>query len=280
MEYKRLFNGEKISVLGLGTWRMGGSLYPDYSQDDQVIGTIQAAIELGYTHIDTAEMYAAGHTEELVGKAILNFPRQSLFITTKIWHTNLSYEDIHPALQGSLRRLGTDYIDMCLVHWPNKNISFDETFRALNEMVAAGEVHHLGVSNFNLEMLQRAQELCATPIVTNQVPYNLYNHTYIKNGVLKYCQQNDILVTAYSPFDRGAVLINDEVQRIAAQYGKTPAQIALHWLIQQPNVVTIPMSSSPEHLKSNLGALDVALSPAESDVLDHLELPEEALWPE
>src|SRR3990172_3256303 len=115
MEYKRLFNGEKISVLGLGTWRMGGSLYPDYSQDDQVIGTIQAAIELGYTHIDTAEMYAAGHTEELVGKAILNFPRQSLFITTKIWHTNLSYEDIHPALQGSLRRLGTDYIDICLV---------------------------------------------------------------------------------------------------------------------------------------------------------------------
>ena len=280
MEFKSLSTGENISALGLGTWRMGGSLYPDYSQDDQVIDTIQAAIDLGYTHIDTAEMYAAGHTEELIGKAIKNYPRQSLFITTKIWQTNLSYEDLHPALKGSLRRLGTDYIDLCLVHWPNPNISFDETFRALNEMVGTGEVRHLGVSNFNLEMLQRAQELSATPIVTNQVPYNLYNHTYVNNGVLKYCQQNDILVTAYSPFDRGTVFNNHEVQRIATQYGKTPAQIALHWLIQQPNVVTIPMSSKPEHLKSNLGALDVALSPDESDVLDHLELPEEAVWPE
>ena len=280
MEYQSLYNGEKISVLGLGTWRMGGMLYPEYSQDKQVIETIQVAIELGYTHIDTAEIYAAGHTEELVGDAIRQYPRQSLFIATKIWHTNLNYVDLFPALQGSLKRLGTDFIDLCLVHWPNENIPFDETFRALNEMVAAGDVHHLGVSNFNLEMLQRAQELSLTPIATNQVPYNLYNSKYVKNGVLNYCQQNNILVTAYSPFDRGLVLSNHRVQQIAAQYEKTPAQIALHWLIRQPGVITIPMSSKPEHLKSNLGALDVHLTTEELEVLNNLELPAEALWPE
>jgi len=280
MEYKTIYNGERISALGLGTWRLGGTLYPEYSQDKQVIETIQAAIELGYSHIDTAEMYASGHTEELVGDAIRQFPRQSLFIATKIWHTNLRYAEMFSALQGCLKRLGTDYIDLCLVHWPNLNIPFDETFRALNEMVAAGDVHHLGVSNFNLEMLQRAQALSATPIATNQVPYNLYNSKYVKNGVLKYCQQNNILVTAYSPFDRGMVLDNHQLRQIAMQYEKTPAQIALYWLIRQPGVITIPMSSKTQHLKSNLGALEVHLTPEELEVLNQLELPAEALWPE
>jgi diketogulonate reductase-like aldo/keto reductase len=128
--------------------------------------------------------------------------------------------------------------------------------------------------------MQQAQALSSPPIVTNQVPYNLYNLEYVKNGVLKHCQEQGVLLTAYSPFDRGTVLGDPEVVRIADMYGKTPAQIALAWLLRQPGVITIPMSEDPAHLKSNLGALDIQFSMEDIEILDNLEMPEEALWPE
>jgi diketogulonate reductase-like aldo/keto reductase len=280
MKHKTLKTGEQIPVLGLGTWRLGGSLFPDYSQDRQSVKTIQAAIELGYTHIDTAEIYGDGHTEELIGRAIQGYPRSDLFITTKVWHTHLAYAKVHEAVKKSLKRLHCDYIDLGLVHWPNMNIPFNETFDALNELVDTGEVRHLGVSNFDLEGLRQAQTLSATPIVTDQVPYNLYNRTCVTSGILEYCQENDLILTAHSPFDRGTLLNDPKLRQLAARYDKTPAQLALHWLIQQPNVITIPMSSNPEHLHSNIEALDIQLAPQDMEILNNLELPEEALWPE
>jgi diketogulonate reductase-like aldo/keto reductase len=280
MEVKKLITGEEIPVLGLGTWRMGGSLYPDYSQDSQVVELIQTAIQLGYTHIDTAELYADGHTEELIGRAVKDFPRESLFITTKVWHTNLSYSAVLRSLEGSLKRLGSHYVDFCLIHYPDPATPLQETFKALNELVANGKVRYLGVSNFSLQQMQEARAISAAPIVTNQVPYNLYNPAYRKNGVLKYCQEQGVLLTAYSPFDRGTVLNDPEVKRIAALHGKTTAQVALAWLIRQPGVITIPMSGNRSHLKSNLEALDIQFSREEIDRLNNLEMPEEALWPE
>jgi diketogulonate reductase-like aldo/keto reductase len=280
MKYLTLKNGEQIPVLGLGTWRLGGSLFPDYSQDKQCVKTIQTAIELGYTHIDTAEIYGDGHTEELIGRAIQGFSRSDLFITTKVWHTHMAYADVHASVKKSLKRLHCDYIDLCLVHWPNTNIPFNETFDALNELVEAGEVRHLGVSNFDLEGLRQAQTLSATPILTNQVPYSLYNRACVANGTLEYCQENDLILTAHSPFDRGTLLNDPELRQVAARHGKTSAQVALHWLVQQPNVITIPMSSNPEHLHSNMEALDMELTPRDMEILNSLELPEEALWPE
>jgi diketogulonate reductase-like aldo/keto reductase len=280
MKYKKLVTGEEIPVLGLGTWRMGGSLYPDYSQDSQVVAILQTAIQLGYTNIDTAEVYANGHTEELVGRAARRFPRESLFITTKIWHTNLGFSAVHRSLDSSLKRLNSDYVDMCLIHYPDSTTPLSETFDALNELVARGKIKYVGVSNFNLLQMQQAQALSSPPIVTNQVPYNLYNLEYVKNGVLKHCQEQGVLLTAYSPFDRGTVLSDPEVGRIADMYGKTPAQIAIAWLLRQPGVITIPMSEDPAHLKSNLGALDIQFSSEDIEILDNLEMPEEALWPE
>jgi diketogulonate reductase-like aldo/keto reductase len=280
MKYKMLITGEEIPVLGLGTWRMGGSLQPDYSQDNQVVEILQTAIQLGYTHIDTAEIYAGGHTEELVGRASKKFPRESLFITTKIWHANLSFASVHGSFDASLKRLDSDYIDMCLIHYPDPATPLRETFDALNELVAHGKIRYIGVSNFDLRQMQEAQALSDSPITTNQVPYNLYRHTYRKNGVINYCQEQGILVTAYSPFDRGVVLDDPEVGKIASSYGKTAAQIALAWLIYQPGVITIPMSGDPSHLRSNLDALDIQFSSHDLEILDNLEMPEEALWPE
>ena len=280
MFYESLYNGDQIPVLGQGTWGLGGGMVADYSRDDHARNAIRSAIELGYTHIDTAEMYGAGHTEELVGQVIRDYPRQELFISSKVWHITMNYQDTLKALEGSLRRLATPYLDLYLIHRPNHDFPLEETFRALNELVEQGKVRHLGVSNFNLGQLKRAQSLSATPLVTNQVPYNLHNRAYQKNGVLEYCQANGILLTAYSPIDRGHLLKDATILRIAQEIDATPPQIALQWLLRQPRVIALPMSSRVDHLQENLGALHLALSDEKFDELNQIELSEEVLWPE
>jgi diketogulonate reductase-like aldo/keto reductase len=192
----------------------------------------------------------------------------------------MNYQDTLAALEGSLQRLGTDYLDLYLIHRPNRDIPLEETFRALNELVRQGKVLHLGVSNFNLAQMKRAQALSETPLVTNQVPYNLHNRAYTKNGVLDYCQQNGILLTAYSPIDRGHLVVDSVVQNVAEKYRATPAQVALHWLICQPGVIALPMSTKREHLQQNLGALNLEISDEDMRMLNEIELPEETLWPE
>jgi diketogulonate reductase-like aldo/keto reductase len=280
MQYKTLYSGYSIPVLGQGTWGIGGFMSPDYSKDEAGVEAIRTAIELGYTHIDTAEMYGRGHTEELVGQAIRDFNREDLFICSKVWHVTQNYEDTLKALEGSLKRLTTDYLDLYLIHRPNYDIPLEETFRALNQLVKEGKVRHLGVSNFSLAQLQHAQDLADIPLATNQVPYNLHNRLYQRNGVLDYCREHNMLLTAYSPIDRGHLASDSALQRLAASYEATPVQVALHWLVRQPGVIALPMSSRREHLQENLGALELKLSREDIHTLDHLELPEENLWPE
>ena len=280
MKTKTLYNGEKIPVIGQGTWGLGGGMTWDDSQDEMALQAIRNAIELGYTHIDTAEMYGRGHAEELVGQVIGDFKREDLFITSKVWKITMYYKNTLRALESSLLRLGTDYLDLYLIHRPNREIPLDETFRALNQLVEQGKVKYLGVSNFNLEQLKRAQALADTPLVTNQVPYNLHKRTYVDNGVLEYCQENNILLTAYSPIDRGYLLEDPKVKEIAEKYAARPSQVALNWLILQPKVIALPMSTKREHLQENLGALDLELSQEDIQKLDQIEFPEEVLWPE
>lgn len=279
MQYRTLFNGEQLPVLGFGTWRLGGNMTPDVSRDAEIIQTLQTAIQLGYTHIDTAEMYGGGHTEELVGQAIHPFERSKLQIGTKIWHSNLAYDDVLWAFEGSLKRLGTDYIDFYIIHLPSAQVPMDETFRALNELVASGRVRHLGVSNFRVQQIQQAQELSKTPLVMSQAPCSLYNRRYIKNGTQNYCNENNILMAAYSPFESGEVLDHPQVVEMAKRYGVSPAQIALHWLARQPGMLVYMMSMDLEHLKDNIAALEIELEAEDVTALDNLELPEEKLWP-
>jgi diketogulonate reductase-like aldo/keto reductase len=270
MRYEHLPNGERIPVLGYGTWRLGGGMAPNYSRDREIVDLLHEAIELGYTHIDTAEIYGGGHTEELIGRAIQHYDRQDLFITTKVWHTNLRLQDVLDSLKGSLRRLSSDYVDLYLIHWPNSGIPMEETFEALNELIDQGQIRFVGVSNFDLEQLTRARALSAAPIATNQVPYNLHNRRYVLNGVLKYCQENDILLTAYSPIDRGVILDDPEVSKIANKYQATSAQVALNWLIRQSEVIAIPMTSNPKHLRDNIGALEIELEEEDVKRLDDI----------
>lgn len=271
MKYKNIADNGKIPVIGLGTWEVGGHRSPDYSQDDEIVAAFRAALELGYTHIDTAEMYGGGHTEELVGQAIRGVDRQDLFITSKVWPDNLYYQDVLDAADGSLSRLGIDYLDLYLIHWPSESVPLEETFRALNELGERGQVKRLGVSNFNLSQLKQARQLSQTRLVCNQVPYSLFHREYVKNGVLNYCQENNILMTAYTPIEKGKVANHAKLKEIAAKYEATPVQIALNWLVQQPQVITIPMSTNKQHLAENLAAADLELSKEDIHLLDQMQ---------
>ncbi len=271
MKYETL-HGVQIPKIGFGTWSMGGESSADPSKDAESMAALLSALSLGYTHFDTAEIYSGGHSEELLGQAVAEsgIKRETLFITSKVWPHHLTYPEVLKACENSLRRLKMEYLDLYLIHWPNPLIPLDETFRALNQLVSEGKVKHLGVSNFNLKRLKRARELSETPLLANQVPYCLPNKKYVKNGVLEYCQQNDVLLTAYSPIKFRNLKVNQTLKEIAAAHNATSFQIALAWLVTQPRVIAIPMSHNPMHQRENLLAADIELTPEEIKKLDDL----------
>ena len=254
-----------IPKIGFGTWRIGGAGSPDPGQDARSLAALRSALDLGYTHFDTAESYAAGHAEELLGQAIRSssLARPGLFITSKVSPEHLGYADVLRSCGGSLRRLAMEYLDLYLVHWPGRGIPLAETFRALNQLVAEGRVRRLGVSNFNLKLLKEAVALSETPLLTDQVSYSLPDRTSVENGVLAYSQANQILLTAYTPLNRRFISGNAPLRELAKQRGCTPQQIALAWLTRQPRVITIPISFDPQHQADNLAATDIVLTEAE-----------------
>lgn len=245
----------------------------DPSQDERVLAALNAALDMGYRHIDTAEMYAGGHTEELIGQALRGRQREELFIVSKVWQTHMRYEEVLRACQGSLRRLGLDYLDMYMIHWPSRSVPLEETMRALNQLVLDGATRYIGVCNFDLDLLRQAQEYSSVPIAMNQVPYNLHQRDYARNGVLAHCREHKILLTAYTPVERGQAGDFELLHRLAVKYQADPFQIALYWLVRQPGVIAIPMSLNPAHLKSNLEALDLDLEAADLEMLDRLGAP-------
>jgi diketogulonate reductase-like aldo/keto reductase len=251
-----------LPKIGFGTWMIGGESFPDLTTDPASMSALRSALEIGYTHFDTAEYYAGGHAEELVGRAAreANTNRENLFITTKVSPEHLNYADVFKSCENSLRRLNMEYIDLYLIHWPRVGMKLEETFRALNKLVRDGKVKNLGVSNFNLKLLKQAQSFSESSIITDQVPYSLPNHTYVENGVVEYCRKNDILVTAYSPLKFRSMRVNKTLGDISKAHSATPFQIALTWLVMQPRVITIPMSFNPVHIKENFDAAEIPLS--------------------
>ena len=264
MRYETIHN-LTLPKIGFGTWKIGGGSYANPKTDPASMTALRSALEVGYTHFDTAEMYANGHSEELLGQAIResNIPRETLFITSKVMPSHLKYDQVLNACESSLHRLQMEVIDLYLIHWPAASIKLDETFRALNKLVRDGKVKYLGVSNFNLKLLKEAQSLSETPIITNQVPYSLSERSYVKNGVLEYCQKNNILFTAYSPIEEGKLRSSHKIDAIANTHHVTPFQIALAWVIAQPKIITIPMSANPKHISENFEAAEIKLSEQE-----------------
>src|SRR5258706_6262922 len=176
-----------LPKIGFGTARVGGRIIPNYRHDAYWVTTLLSALELGYTHFDTAELYALGYSERLIGRAMRDTgtKREDILITTKVWPIHLRYHSLLLACQNSMRRLNVDYIDVYLIHIPNPFIALKDSFQALNQLVREGKIKYIGVSNFNLKLLQEAQSLSETPIITNQIPYSIGNRFYEMNGVIK-----------------------------------------------------------------------------------------------
>jgi len=247
--------GVKIPPIGLGTWGIGGGMTPDRSNDDYYINVVRKAIELGMWHIDTAEMYGAGHTEEIVGKAIKEYDREDIFITTKVKGENLSREKLIKALRGSLERLNLKYVDLYLVHWPNPRVPLRETMKTLEELVDRGLIRFIGVSNFDVKLIEEARNhLSHEDIVNVQNRYSLM-HRGDEKDVIPYCQKEKITYTAYTPLEKGSLAKDSFLAEIGKKYGKTAAQVALNWIISQPYMITIPKASNPKHLEENAGAM-------------------------
>ncbi|RIK29874.1 MAG: aldo/keto reductase [Anaerolineae bacterium] len=262
-----------LPKIGFGAWRIGGNSSPNPALDSKSLTALRSALAAGYTHFDTAESYADGHSEELIGEAVRGsgVKRENLFITSKVHPRNLKYDDVLKACEKSLRRLNMDYVDLYLIHWPGTGTKYEETFRALNKLVRDGKVKHLGVSNFDLKLLKQAQTLSETPILTNQVPFSISDRSYVENGALDYCQQNEILLTAYSPVDEGKLRSNKTLEAIAKAHNATIFQIALAWVISHPRVITIPMSFNPQHIQENFDAAEIELTSQEINSLANLK---------
>jgi diketogulonate reductase-like aldo/keto reductase len=265
MEFRELTKGVNIPILGLGTWGMGGRETPDKVRDSETVTAIRMAVELGLTHIDTAEYYGAGHAEELVGEAIEGMDRGKLFITSKVWHNHLHRDDLLRSIRASLKRLGSDYVDLYLIHWPNPDVSLKETMGAMEECLREGHTRFIGVSNFSAQLMEEAQNLLReTKLVANQVQYSLLDQKP-RMELLPTCRRMGVSLIAYRPLERGAILQTQNVvmDEIAKAHSKTRVQVALNWLIAQDNIFTIPKSTNPIHIMEFMGALDWRLTPDE-----------------
>jgi diketogulonate reductase-like aldo/keto reductase len=267
---KSLKNGFTMPVFGLGTWTIGGKREYNPDNDDQAnIASIKNAIEAGITHIDTAESYADGYAETLVGKAIQGYEREKLFLVSKVRKEKLRYADLLQSTQQSLNRLQTNYLDLFLIHSPSESIAIEESMQAMTELKKTGLIKNIGVSNFSVQRFEAAQAVTSEPIVVNQLHLNLQYRETEQKGLVKFCQTNDVMFVAWRPLQGGqlAVEAGSLLKKISQKYHKTPNQIAINWLIAQKNLVTISMMKSAEHLRENLGAVDWQMDPADIELL-------------
>ena len=266
-------SGERIPRVGQGCMGIGGGFSRDQSVAASHVTALELGIDLGLTFLDTAEVYAAGHSEEIVGR-VAKGKREKLFIATKFSPDNHEYSKVVSAAERSLHRLQTDYIDLYQIHWPNPSVPIGETIRAMEDLVASGKVRHIGLSNFSVREMRAAQDaLGSGKIFSNQCEYNLFDR-FIELDILPYCRETQVVTIAYSPLDKGRTADGDDrlrlLQTLAKKYGRSPSQIALNWLIAQSAVVVIPKAVNPTHIRENAAAATFDLEPSDVDLIDRV----------
>ena len=244
-----------IPAIGFGTWRLSGRDCSDGVAD---------ALAAGYRHVDTASMY--GNEREVgSGMRASGVDRGDVWLTTKVWPEDLSPDRVRASLERSLRALGTDYVDLYVIHWPNPRIPLAATLEAMTELRDQGRTREIGVSNFTSAQFREAIDLA--PVIVNQVEYHVYLD---QSAVLEVCRERGAELCAYRPLGKGQVTSDPVIAEIAAAHGATPAQVALAWLIGQEGVSAVPKASSPERRRENLGALRLELSADERRRIDAL----------
>ncbi|AEH38770.1 aldo/keto reductase [Halopiger xanaduensis] len=251
---KTLPSGDELPTIGFGTWELEG---------ETVKASVEAALEAGYTHIDTAEGYM---NEEEIGEVLADadVDRDDLFLTSKVLAKNLHYDDVIASCKESLEKLGTDYLDLYLIHWPNPAISLRETMHAMERLHEEGLVRNVGVSNFSAYQLSAAHHVSDVPIAVNQIEF----HPWLQRpDLVDYCRETDTVIEAAAPLGRTDVFGDEAVQELAEEYDKLPAQIVLRWAVDR-DVVVLPRSTSPAHIEENFDLFDWELSDDDRQRLD------------
>ncbi|TPW32261.1 aldo/keto reductase [Martelella alba] len=267
MKTVTLPGGEKVSAMGQGTWYVGD----DPALRNQEIAAINRGIDLGMTLIDTAEMYGDGRSERRVGEAIAT-RRDEVFLVSKVLPYHASLTGTVSACEASLKRLGTDCLDLYLLHWPG-SVPLEETVEAFERLQQAGKIRQWGVSNFDVEDMET---LVAAPggdaVAANQVLYNLTRRG-IEWDLLDWCKEEDVPVMAYSPVEQARLLREAGLFRLSGEVGLTPAQLALAWVMRHDHVIAIPKAARPDHVEENAKAAETTLSDETLAALDQLFAP-------
>src|SRR3989442_12700012 len=263
---------ELIPEVGMGTWGMGGGMRADSSSDSESIEALKLGLELGMTLVDTAEMYGAGHSEEVVSRALEDW-RKPVFVASKVSPSHFGYDDLLRSARKSLERLRVKQMDLYQLHWPNPRVPIVETMKAMEKLVQDGSVRHIGVSNFSVVQMKEAQAaLSREEIVSNQVEYSLVDRA-VEETILPYCQGEKVTLIAYSPLGQsriakgrgGPFKILDE---IATRLGKSRSQVALNWLLGHQSVVRIPKAGDKKHVVENAAVSGWKLSTSDFQEID------------
>lgn len=266
MKHIRMPGGDEVACLGQGTWHMGET--PE--RRAQEIAALREGIDRGMTLIDTAEMYGHGRAESLVGEAIAG-QRDAVYLVSKVLPSNAGYEATIAACEASLKRLGTDWIDLYLLHWPGTT-PVAETIAAFERLMAQGKIRQYGVSNLDIDDCQAFTAAGGRAMQVNQVLYNL-DQRGIEWDLLDWMAENQRVTMAYSPFDGGALLANDALARFARARDMTSAQVCLAWLLAHDNVLPIPKSATPERVAENAESAHWQLDAEDVAELDDLFAP-------
>jgi diketogulonate reductase-like aldo/keto reductase len=254
-------NGARIPALGLGTYTL---------QEEACAQAVRTALEIGYRHIDTAAAYG---NEEDVGRGIRSsgVERDAVFVTTKVWWTDLAPDDLERSAEASLRRLGLSHVDLLLIHWPNPDIPLSGSLRALCGAKRRGLTRHIGISNFSARLVEEAAGLADEPLVANQCEYHPYLN---QDRVRAACRKHGLAFVAYCPLGKGGLTKDPAIQDIASTHGKTPAQVVLRWHVQQPGTAAIPKSGNRARITENFGIFDFVLSEDEMARISGLARPD------
>jgi diketogulonate reductase-like aldo/keto reductase len=256
-------SGQRVPVLGQGTWHMG----EDPRRRKNELAALRVGIELGLTLIDTAEMYGNGAAEELVGEAIAG-RRDQVFLVSKVLPEHATHRGTVAACERSLQRLGTDWLDLYLLHWRG-SVPIEATLAGFQSLLRADKIRHWGVSNFDVSDME---DLVALPggseVTTDQVLYNLMRRG-IEWDLLPWCRSRGIPIMAYSPIEQGRMLKHPVIRKVASRLVTTPAQVALAWLLGQDGIIAIPKAATSDHVRENRAALDFRLSEKDLAELDH-----------
>jgi len=263
----RVPSASGMPMLGLGTWQNDDA--------EQCAETVETALELGYRHIDTAQAYG---NEDAVGRglAAADVPREDVFLATKVWLSNLAYDDVLATTRESLSDLGVDSVDLLYVHWPARSYDREETLAAFDELYDEGLIDRVGVSNFEPHHVEAAMDVLDAPVFANQVEM----HPFLPQSDLRqHAADHDYELVAYSPLARGEVFGHDVLSAIADDHGVSEAQVSLAWL-REKGVTAIPKATGRDHVADNLASADLSLTAAEVDRIDAIERTDRRIDPE